>query len=109
MLQQEIKRVLMFLFAGGSEVDIREIFLFAEGTSQGYKGIHRYPSDWVVIIQEYALLLFGSLSPFLSAEVGLSCLSAVFIWFLASTEQQHHLLSGRNEGRLFYTTACLKV
>ncbi|KAF4804135.1 hypothetical protein TURU_010546 [Turdus rufiventris] len=66
MLQQEIKRVLMFLFAepGGSEVDIREIFLFAEGTSQGYKGIPRIMSfpaekDVCSLLAMYEQVIYG--------------------------------------------------
>lgn len=81
MQQQERKKYLTLLFEerDGSKVHIREIFLFAEDTNLFDKGMPRYPSDWFVIrFQEHALLVFSSLSPFLTAEESLSFLSVVF-------------------------------
>lgn len=72
----------MFLFAepDGSEIYIREISLFAEGTNLFTKVCPGTPViDLSSVMRENALLLFGSLSPLLSAEEHLSCLSAVFI------------------------------
>lgn len=114
MQQQERKRILCSSLQNlmAQKYTLEKSSFFAEGTNLFDKVMLRYSNGWFVICYpgtHSATLWFTITLSECRRYLILSCLPAFFIWFLASTEQQPHLLSGRKEDRLLCITAYIKV